>query len=415
MRETETHSSKTGGAVSSPPSSVLSPLATRARVRRLAIVGVALQMMLAVMILATAEDGVDINNIQLGFDFIVYHEASRLALNGELASAFEQDVLVAALAERMPSPDLAPGHYWLYPPTFALMITPLALLPYGAAFWVWTGLGFAAYGVAARALAKDNDAVLAAFGFTAVWVCAYHGQNGFFIAALFMTAMFGLLHRRDGLAGLAIGLLAVKPHLAILFPLALAAAGRWRAFGFAAATAVGFVSLSVLILGGDYLRAFIANMGNYAALMERPVHWMTTATVYMMMKLFGAATPLAWAVHGLVALCAAALAGLRCRQFGLTNETLALLVGASLMVSPYVTDYDLVVLAAAGLLLFAPGAGGAVKSRFDFEVALAAAMLPIAVVAIGRTGLQIGWLAPLAAVALAELRLRRRTMANATE
>ena len=219
--ERDTHHS-----TNTPPRSAL--FATRARVARFAVAGIGVQLLLAVVILLTAKNGVDALGIQLGFDFVVFHEASRLAQAGDLAQAFEQEVLLAALRERIG--DLANGHYWLYPPTFALMILPLGLAPFGVAFWLWTGAGLAAYVAGVRQLATDRLVILSCLAYTAVWSCGYHGQNGFFTAACFMTAAAALLKRRDKLAGLAIALLAIKPHLAVLFPLYLAHTARWRAF-----------------------------------------------------------------------------------------------------------------------------------------------------------------------------------------
>ena len=46
-----------------------------------------------------------------------------------------------------------------------------------------------------------------------------------------------LLDRRPVLAGILFGALCYKPHFGMLIPVALAASGRWRAFGAAAASA----------------------------------------------------------------------------------------------------------------------------------------------------------------------------------
>ncbi|MEM9170057.1 MAG: glycosyltransferase family 87 protein [Pseudomonadota bacterium] len=378
---------------------------------RFALAGIAVQLCLAVMIIATARDGVDAIGIQLGFDFMVYHEAARLALDGKLVAAFDPDVLVAALDKRIPG--IAEGYFWLYPPTFAMLIVPLGLLPYGTAFWLWTVLGLSAYGAAAWRLSRDAVATLAAFGYTGVWVAAYHGQNSFFTAGLFMTALTALLNKRDVTAGVAIGLLAMKPHVALIFPLVLAICGRWRAFAAAAATSLAFLGVSTFVMGPDYLAAFIAHTDNYGALVAREVHWMTTPTAFMAMKLLGAPTGAAFAVHVVFAGSVVALTARRLTQHGAVAPTLAMVAGAALTISPYVADYDLTILAAAGLLLFAPRfadkEGPRVVANRDFFVVLAAAMIPVAIAAAGRLGVPIGWLAPAAAVGLAEWRLRSRS------
>jgi hypothetical protein len=285
------------------------------------------------------------------------------------------------------------------------MLLPFGVLPYGAAFWAWTALGLAAYGGGVWLLARGRLAVLSAFGFPAAWVVAYHGQNAFFVTALFALAAHALLARKDGLAGVAIGLLAIKPHLAILIPIALAASGRWRAFAYAGAVAISFTTLSSLVLGGEYLAAFLREGSRLAGgLLLEEHHWATIASVFVAAKLLGAPTAIAWTLHATVALVAAVLVAVRFRRDGATRETLALLAAASLLISPYVMDYDLLLLAVPGVLLFAaPGARS--SNRWDGAVALAIAMIPLLVVGLGRIGLQIGWLAPVLTIAIAELRL----------
>lgn len=123
-------------------------------------------------------------------------------------------------------------------------------------------------------------------------------------------------------------------------------------------------------------------------------HWPTIASVFVAAKLLGAPTMLAWALHAAVAVAAAALVAIRFKRDGVTRETLALLIAASLLISPYVMDYDLLLLAVPGVLLFAtPGAGRA-PNRWEGALAIGVAMIPILVVGLGRMGLQIGWLAP---------------------
>lgn len=379
---------------------------TRSRVLRLALAGLLTYIAAAIAIAATAKDGFDFAHLPLGNDFHVFYAAARLAAEGDLATAFEPDALTAEVKKTLPGVD--DGFYWLYPPTYALLILPFAALPFWAAFWVWTASGLAAYGAAISLLARDRLALLAAFAFTGTWVCAYYGQNAFFVAALFGLAAYGLLNRRDGLAGVAIGLLAIKPHLALLFPIVLAASGRWRAFAAAAFTAVAFTSVSVAILGADYLSGFLANGARYAnSVLYEGRHWMMMASVFSATKLAGAPGFVAWTAHAAVALSVAALVAMRFRRDGVRRETLAMATAAALLMSPYVMNYDLAVLAIAGVLLFAPGDGTRPARSWEQALALVIAMIPIAVVGVGRTGLQIGWFGPLAAVMIAEWRLQQ--------
>ena len=378
---------------------------TRARMRRLAVAAILTYLFCAAAFILTAKDGVDALGIPLGFDFLAFHGAARLAAAGELAAAFDPAVFQAALEEQLPG--VGPGYYWLYPPTFALIILPLSLLSYGPAFWLWTFAGLSAYGASVWLASRDRLAVLAALGFSATWVTAYHGQNAFFTAALFMLASHWLIARKDMHAGVAIGLLAIKPHLALLFPLALAASGRWPAFLAAAATAIGFTLISTAVLGAEYILAYLGeSRALLSALMATERHWATISSIFIAVKLTGAPDSIAWTAHLTIALASASLVFIRFRQLGSIPETVALLAAATLLVSPYVMDYDLAILVVSGVVLFAPFAGGKPAKSGEAFAALAAAMIPICVVGLGRMGVQIGWAAPLIVVAIAELRLR---------
>ena len=69
------------------------------------------------------------------------------------------------------------------------------------------------------------------------------GQNAFLTAGLFGAATL-LIDRRPVVAGLLFGALCYKPQFGMMIPLALAAAGQWRAFAAAAASAVALVLAS---------------------------------------------------------------------------------------------------------------------------------------------------------------------------
>jgi hypothetical protein len=372
------------------------PFFTRARVARLAVVAILLYAAMGAAFILTAKNGFDALGIPLGFDFLAFHGGARMATEGRLAEAFDPYVFQTTLEQQAPSVGF--GYHWLYPPAFGLMVQPFGYLPYGAAFWTWTILGLAAYGAAAWLLTRDRLAVLAAFAFSAVWVAAYHGQNSFFVAALAIAACYGLLARKDGFAGVAIGLLAFKPHLAVLFPLALICAGRWRAFAIAALTATAFTAAGVVILGTDYLGAYLGEgLPGAAALIETSKHWPTLTSVYVSARLVGATPAIAAVLHGVVACAAALLVAIRFRKEGATCETLALLCAAGLLISPYVMDYDLMMLAPAGLLLCSRRKTTATEQWAIFG----AALIPILVVGLGREGIQVGWAAPVLAMAVA--------------
>lgn len=65
-----------------------------------------------------------------------------------------------------------------------------------------------------------------------------------------------LLERCPFLAGICTGLLAYKPHLAVLFPVAFLAGRQWRAIAGALCCLGGLPALSWLVLGSATLTAY---------------------------------------------------------------------------------------------------------------------------------------------------------------
>src|SRR5207248_5884528 len=117
---------------------------------------------------------------------------------------------------------------FLYAPTWLIALLPFGSMPVGLAaalFLIATG---AACAVALRTLGLGRAAVLAILTApAAAWVVIV-GQNTFLSVALFYGA-FALLGRRPVLAGVLLGLLAYKPQIWVLVPLALLCARAWRA------------------------------------------------------------------------------------------------------------------------------------------------------------------------------------------
>src|SRR5258708_23754680 len=141
--------------------------------------------------------------------------------------------------------ETTPYYGWLYPPIFLFVVTPLALLPYPIALAVWQGASFALYLAVIATILRPirNDHTIArlwlivAAAFPACFVNLGHGQNGFLSAGLFGAAL-AMLAPRPVLSGVLFGLLAYKPQIGLLIPVALMAAGQWGPFLAAGVTGI---------------------------------------------------------------------------------------------------------------------------------------------------------------------------------
>lgn len=347
---------------------------------------------------------VDPRGKPLGYDFITFWGASYLALGGAPAAAY--DMVRIAAAEQVAVPGLETVYLWHYPPTFFLVILPLALLPYLAAYFAFVGATGAVFAAVMRRIVARTDwrAMVLVAAFPAVFVNVFHGQNGFLTAAVLGAALLAL-DQRPLLGGALFGLMAYKPQFAVLVPVALLAAGAWRAIAAAAVVALGFVALSTAVMGPDVLAAFLANMPFVRRLMENGfLPWNKMPTVFAMLRLLGVGVGAAYAAQALCALAAVAGVVALWRSQAPLALRGAMLVVATMLATPYMFDYDMVVLALPLAWLAADGMARGWQ-RHEREILVAAWIAPLVAPNIAElTHLQ---LAPLVTIALFVLILRR--------
>ncbi len=298
---------------------------------------------LAVVWIGLSHDFIDPEGKPLGADFLGVYAATDLAVHGHLADAY--DLSRIAAAERAVVPALAAVFPWHYPPTFNLLIAPLALLPYTAALLIYQVVTLALYLWLVLAIIPDRRAVWVALAFTGVFVNALGGQNGFLSAALLGGGLM-LLETRPYAAGALIGLLTYKPQLGLLVPIILVAGGYWRSVAAAAVTALLFALAAAVAFGVESWVAFWTELpvaGGY--LREGALPWDKMASLFAAAHLLGANETTASVLHGVVALAVAALSFLAWRRRGGLDLRIALAVTATTLLSPFIYDYDLVLLA----------------------------------------------------------------------
>jgi hypothetical protein len=280
-------------------------------------------------------------------DFVNVWAAGRLVLEGHPAAVY--DWPAHKLVEEAAVGHAFGGYFgWHYPPTFLFVAAALSLLTYATAYAVWVFGTFPIYLAAIRAIVGERTGYLLAAAFPALLANFIVGQNGFLTAGLVGGALV-LLPRRPIVAGLLLGLLTYKPHLGLLFPIALVAAGYWRAFFTAAMVAVLMAVAAWFAFGSDTWQAFFANIGHtsQAFLSDGWADWGKLQTAFGLTRMLGGGETLAWAVQGAVALVAAIAIALLWRSRAAYEIKAAALATGALIATPYLYTYDLVVLAVA--------------------------------------------------------------------
>jgi hypothetical protein len=287
-----------------------------------------------------------------GRDFANVYTSGHLALEGKLDllydlkgySAYQDALFDGALR----------NHNYSYPPPTLLYTWAFALLPYPVALLSWLLLTGAAFAAAARPYLRDAGlpawlALIAPATLLNVWA----GHYGLLIGALWLGA-FHLLPRRPVLAGVLIGLMLVKPHLAILAPLILARRGEWKAFAAAGGTVAALVAVSALAFGPDLWRTWLGvTVGVQTGMVDDVGTYFLTMmpTIVPTVSALGFPGAAAWTLQLLAGGAAVAALLLRMpvdsRGAGLAGGV------ASFLVLPYAFNYDMTVPGLAALLMLA--------------------------------------------------------------
>jgi hypothetical protein len=333
----------------------LAPWLTAERVRRLTLVFALCTLgLIGVDFTLHAGPGhVNAHGEHLGRDFINYWAGGHLAAQGHAAQAYDIPRFLAY--ERSQTAASAEFKWYGYPPVAMLLSLPLSALPFVAGLAAWLLAGAAIGAAMLRARLGWRLAILAQVAAPAAFLNAYSGQNGQFTAVLMAGGVMAL-EKRPWLAGIAFGLICYKPHLGLLIPVALLAAGQWRAFLAAALTVVGLGLASGLLLGWDAWAGFIRNAPLNAALLEQGVSfWPRMPSLYAAARLAGLPNLAAYGVQIVSGLGAAFAVWAIWRSRAPTAVKGAGLACAAFLVTPYAWDYDLVVLTFAAVWMWAEG------------------------------------------------------------
>ncbi|MFL9891277.1 glycosyltransferase family 87 protein [Paraburkholderia sp. RL17-381-BIF-C] len=275
-------------------------------------------------------------------DFLPFWSAAVLALHGHAVDAYNIQALSVIEIRTVPYLGTVNGILpWLYPPNTLLLIVPLALLPYKAAAVLWLGGAYVLFVKVIRAIVPDRHAMLPVLFFPGALFVISVGQNGLLTAALAGSGLVWL-RTRPVAAGVCLGLLCMKPQLVLLFPLALLCSRSWRALAAFLLTAGTTLALALLAFGADTLTAFLHNTGIATYSIESAHATLARVpTVFAFATLVHAPAVLAYAAQGACALLAAAAVCYAWSRECAYSLRAATLICASLLVSPYLYDYDL--------------------------------------------------------------------------
>src|SRR5690606_20075086 len=206
-----------------------------------------------------------------------------------------------------------------------------------------------------RKTGVSQSALLLAAAFPPVLITVTHGQTSFLVAGLLGFGAL-LIRERPVLAGICFGLATIKPQFGLLIPLVLVLTGEWRVIVAAAGTAVGLGLLATFAFGATIWRDWLAvSEAAQAAMNAGAVGYGKMQSPFAASLLLGAPLGLAYTMQAVISVGvvgAIVWAAWR-RRYSLALGS-AMLAGAPL-VTPFVLDYDMVLLAFPLLWLLSSG------------------------------------------------------------
>jgi hypothetical protein len=271
-------------------------------------------------------------------DFLSFWAAGHLVVLGRAASAYNVmdhrilELMIAPIKGVLPFP---------YPPPFLLLVTPFGMMSYWAAFATWVALTYAGF-VASSALIGGRNRLPFALSHPGVMTGFMTGQNGFLTSSIFMFGT-SLLKRAPFFGGATLGLLIIKPQLALALPFALIAGREWKAILGGIVSSLGALLLAWAVFGTSVYKGFFEILPTYTQAIDASKWpWNELASPFASLRFIGVSQGAALAVHGVIALLAIVIV---CRAWWLkVDERVAILACGTMLVPPYLFTYDSLVL-----------------------------------------------------------------------
>jgi hypothetical protein len=317
-----------------------------------------------------------IDGLPLAADFSNFWAASKLALSGQPALAYNVNEL-HGLEQQLLGAQHRNLSGFYYPPVFLLMIIPLGLMPYIYSFLVWICITLLMYMFVLSKIIKHNILFPVILIFPGMYENFLFGQNAF-LSGFMVGGGLLLLESSPLWAGFLIGLLCYKPQFLLMILFALLVGRYWKAFIVAIATSLILSFVSLIVFGYEVWFAYFKVMDMPMKLLESGLAaWSIMPTFFAAILSAGLDVKAAYLVQGIMTLVAlGGVAWVWVKRANLALRGAVLTLGL-LLYSPYAFIYELALLALPLCWLWEDGR---VRGRFPGELVL----------------LFIGWLMPFA-------------------
>jgi hypothetical protein len=270
-------------------------------------------------------------------DFDVFHIVAQRVWLGDADLVYQFEKFLDMQRAASGSDSFMP---WTYPPQFDLLLAPFALVPTGTAYFLFIAATLVFYLIVLRSIAANYFVLALIVLLPAIEVTIACGQNGFLTAGLIGLVCL-CFEERPIAAGLALGLMVIKPHLAITFAAYAILARRWIIVVTAGAVVLVSSLLCTLVFGPQIWAALMQSVHDSAIFLERGYYPLfRMISLYAGLRTVGLPASAAFLGQTVVAAGCLGIIAIACyRQFP-ARWCLGLVAMLAVSISPYAYDYD---------------------------------------------------------------------------
>ena len=296
-------------------------------------------------------------NLKAG-DFLQFYTAGHVAQLGDADLLYNPEAY-AREGKRL-VPETPQTFLPLYPPQLSVLFWPASHLSYGQAAIAWSLLSILLYATAGYVVWRQCPALreyrgliaMLAVGSPAFFDLIGHGQTTSISLLLLAAMLVPLCTTRNFLAGLTFGLLVFKPHFGLAGSVVLAINREWRMLLGAATGASLQLAVAWLWYGTDALVGYLEFISRpELSLMMLETDLFKSHSLRTQWTLLLPSQSLALAGYGVTSIAILVRMTGYWRSSAPTRLRYSALLITTILVSPHVFAYDLVVLLPAFLLI----------------------------------------------------------------
>jgi Glycosyltransferase family 87 len=271
-------------------------------------------------------------------DFDAFHIVAQRVWLGDVDQAYQFSKLIIMQREASGGSDAFMP--WTYPPQFSLLLAPFAFIPTGIAYCLFVATTLSFFLAVLRYIAGSHFVLHLIILLPAMAITLACGQNGFFTAGLIgLVCLF--FEERPVLAGLALGLMVIKPHLAVAFAVYAILRRSWTVVATAGAVVLISSAVCTAAFGTRIWTGLLQSVHDSSIFLEQGYYPLfRMISFYAALRTAGLSAWTSFLGQGIVAVLALGIVFLARYRRMPVRESLGLTAMVSVCISPYAYDYD---------------------------------------------------------------------------